>query len=87
MEVDAMKNGRDSGFNYWKLNYKKKFFRTLWMVPVTIFLTIQMILSGGSSQSTLIFVPALFVILILQLLYTYFKWKNEIQTEGFNKDN
>ena len=82
-----MKNGRDGGFNYWKLNYKKKFFRTLWMIPVTIFLIIQMILSGGSSQSTLILVPALFVILIVQLLYTYLKWKNEIQTEEFKKGN
>ncbi|MDX1806370.1 MAG: hypothetical protein R3267_05055 [Paenisporosarcina sp.] len=73
-----MKNGRDGGFNYWKLNYKKKFIRTLWMVPVTIFLTIQMFMSGGSSQPTLILVTALFVTLIVQLLYTYVKWKNEI---------
>ena len=79
MEVDVLKNGRDGGFNYWKLNYRKKFIRTLWMVPVTIFLTIQMILSGGSSKPTFILVPALFVTLIVQLLYTYFKWKNEIQ--------
>lgn len=82
-----MKNGPDSGFNYWKLNYKKKFYRTLWMIPVTIFLTIQMLLSESSSQPILILVPALFVTLIVQLLYTYFKWKNEIQTEGFNKGN
>ena len=87
MEVDAMKNGRDGGFNYWKLNYKKKFYRTLWMIPVTIFLTIQMLLSGGPSQPTLILVPALFVTLIVQLLYTYLKWKYEIQPEGFNKGN
>lgn len=82
-----MKNGRDSGYNYWKSNYKKKFYRTLWMIPVTIFLTIQMLLSESSSQPILILVPALFVTLIVQLLYTYFKWKNEIQTEGFNKGN
>lgn len=82
-----MKNGRDGGFNYWKLNYKKKFIRTLWMVPVTIFLTIQVLMSGGSSQPTLILVTALFVTLIVQLFYTYFNWKNEIQTDGIKKGN
>jgi hypothetical protein len=51
------------------------------------FLTIQMLMSGGSSQPTLILVTALFVTLIVLLLYTYFKWKNEIQTEGIKKGN
>lgn len=46
------------------------------------FLTIQILTSGVSSQPTLILVTALFVILIVQLLYTYVKWKDENQTEG-----
>lgn len=77
-----MKNGRDRGFNYWKLNFRKKFIRTLWMIPVDIFLIIQLLISDASTQITLILIIALVLTQIAQSVYTYMKWKSETQNEG-----
>ncbi|EPD53307.1 hypothetical protein HMPREF1210_01038 [Paenisporosarcina sp. HGH0030] len=75
-----MKNGRDGGFNYWKLNYRKKFIRTLWMIPVVIFLSIQLFVLDIQSNFSVFLLVLLIVTLIVQLIYTYFKWKSERQT-------
>lgn len=81
-----MKNGCDSGFNYWKLNYRAKFIRTLWMIPVTIFLSIQLYVMDMPSNFSVILLVLLIVTLIVQLTYTYSKWKSERQNKVL-KDN
>ncbi|MCZ8537171.1 hypothetical protein M9R32_08270 [Paenisporosarcina quisquiliarum] len=74
-----MKNGRDGGFNYWKLSYRKKFIRTLWMIPVAIFLSIQMIVMDIQSNFSVFLFVLFIVTFIVQLIYTYIKWKSETQ--------
>ncbi|MGB3261989.1 hypothetical protein [Paenisporosarcina sp.] len=74
-----MKNGRDSGFNYWKWSYRKKFIRTLWMIPGAIFLSIQMIVMDIQSNFSVFLFVLFIVTLIVQLIYTYIKWKSETQ--------
>ncbi|KEF35829.1 hypothetical protein M670_05005 [Schinkia azotoformans MEV2011] len=60
---------------YWKLTYKEKFYRTLWMIPLII-------LSHFIPEKIFVFVPkSIFLILIwiiftVQLIYTY-KQKNK----------
>ncbi|MFB5089386.1 hypothetical protein PGC35_19710 [Psychrobacillus sp. PGGUH221] len=76
-----MKNGRDSGFNYWKMNYRTKFIRTLWMIPVAIFLSFLLFVMDIPSKFSVFLLVLLLVTLIVQLIYTYIKWKSERQTE------
>lgn len=77
--VELVKNGRDGGFNYWKLSYRKKFIRTLWMIPVAIFLSIQIIVMDIQSNFSVFLFVLFIVTLIVQLIYTYSKWKSETQ--------
>ena len=76
-----MKNGRDGGFNYWKLNYRKKFIRTLWMIPVAIFLSIQLFVMDIQSNISVFILVLLIVPLIVQLIYTYIKWKSDSESK------
>lgn len=80
--MELVKNGRDGGFNYWKLNYRKKFIRTLWMIPVAIFLSIQLFVMDIQSNISVFILVLLIVPLIVQLLYTYIKWKSESESEN-----
>jgi hypothetical protein len=77
--VVLVKNGSDGGFNYWKLSYRKKFIRTLWMIPVVIFLSIQLFVLDIHSNFSVFLIVLLIVTLIVQLIYTYIKWKSETQ--------
>ena len=80
--MELVKNGRDGGFNYWKLNYRKKFIRTLWMIPVAIFLSIQLFVMDIQSNISVFILVLLIVPLIVQLLYTYIKWKSESESKN-----
>ena len=79
-----MENGRGGGFNYWKMNYRTKFIRTLWMNPVAIYLSIQMFVMDIPSKFSVFLLVLLLGTLIVQLIYTYIKWKSERQTETHN---
>lgn len=72
-----MKNGRDGGFIYWKLNYRKKFIRTLWTIPVVIFLSIQLFVTDFPPRLGMFLWVLLVITLTVQLTYTYVKWKSE----------
>lgn len=59
---------------YWELSYKEKFYRTLWMTPLNIIThfmpeKIFVLLPKAS------FLVGVWLIFILQLIYTYKKWK------------
>ena len=74
-----MRNGTDQGFElvYWKLSYRRKFIRTLWVSPLILF---PFFLPADNS---FIGVPRegffwiFIVILLAQAWYTYGKWKKE----------
>lgn len=72
-----MRNGSDKGFIYWKLNYKKKFIRTLWMIPVGVLVILLLFATSASTQTITILSVIFFVVLLIQLIYTYSKWKKE----------
>ena len=74
-----MKNGRNSGFIYWKLNYRKKFIRTLWHIPICIIAIIVLLTSELPELEKKIWIMALLISLPVQLLYTSFKRRKKIQ--------
>ena len=73
-----MKNGRDKGFNYWTLNYRSKFIRTLWMIPFSIIAIILVIIADFPLQLVIASSLLLIVTLLGQLIYTYVKWQQEL---------
>lgn len=67
----------DKGFEliYWRLSYRRKLIRTLWMIPFGI---LAIILTWMAWQSIWITVIATVVIVItemVQTLYNYKKWR------------
>ncbi len=77
----TVENGRKSGFIYWKLNYRKKFIRTLWHIPICIIAIIVLLTSEVPELEKKIWIMALLITLPVQLIYTYLKRRNEIQQE------
>lgn len=63
--------------NYWNLSYKEKFKRTIWMIPISAFLIIQMFIIDFPLRITYFFSMALILVGGSQLIYTYRKWKKE----------
>ena len=74
-----MDNKVDKGFEvfYWKLSYRRKFIRTLWMIPflvaiIIIFFVLQTNITYAVAVSII-----LLIIFFVQLIYNYKKWKHE----------
>ncbi len=68
-------NKKDKSINYWKMNYKGKFRRTLWFIPIVIVLCFLTPLFMG--RFWLIYDIILIIVLVWQLWYTYNKMKYE----------
>lgn len=70
----------DKGFclNHWNLSYRRKFIRTLWIgfffngVFFIAFLRLQ-----SKSNLPLVFVTFGELLLIFQVVYNYYRWKQE----------
>lgn len=73
-----MRNGTDQGpeFAYWKLSYRRKFLRTLWVTPIIFlpFVLPEGYVAGVPRDAFLWIFLALFLV---QAAYTYKKWKEE----------
>jgi predicted PurR-regulated permease PerM len=71
----------DEGFCwvYWKLSYRRKFIRTLWMTPFVIaviaFILFVQPYTWLSHTIPVIMSIVLVVIYVIQLMYTFHKWK------------
>jgi amino acid permease len=75
-----MKNNKvDKGFEiiYWKLSYRRKFIRTLWMTAVCVVLMIFVWITGDRTIINRVMPIASIILCCIQLLYTYIKWKKE----------
>ena len=70
--------------NYWKLSYKEKFKRTIWMIPICAFLIIQSFIIDVHLIITYGFSIGLILVGSIQLIYTYQKWENEEGTHPTN---
>lgn len=62
---------------YWKLSYRRKFIRTIWMLPIFAILIILRHITFQSSVQTFAIVVLIFILLLAQAVYNYKKWKNE----------
>ena len=74
-----MRNGTDHGFElvYWKLSYRRKFIRTLWVSPIILFpflLPPDYSFFGVPREGLF---GIFLVVLLVQAWYTYGKWKKE----------
>ena len=68
---------------YWKLSYRRKLIRTLWMIPVWIMINIVIYKEFPAYSYARIIGVILFLPVFIQAAYNYKKWKNEIaQEEG-----
>lgn len=75
---DRLKNDNDKGFKYWwELNYKGKFIRTLWMIPIAVIAIILLFITDLPTYIIIMISVLVIIILIMQLIYTYTKWKKE----------
>lgn len=73
-----MRDKVDKGFvlNYWRLSYRRKFITTLWMIPVCI-CAIVLLWIKLSTTSAMIWTAIVVLTEIIQLIYTFNKWKSE----------
>jgi len=62
-------------FNYWHLSYRKKFHRSLWMIPFAFgfFLLPSDLIYFGLSRNAL--TAIIFIFLLAQSGYTFYRWK------------
>jgi hypothetical protein len=72
-----MANKVDKGFElrYWRLSYRRKFIRTLWMIPFLLAAIILIFVSPLKIVYAVVVSIILLVIFLIQLIYTYKKWK------------
>lgn len=69
----------DKGFSlsYWKLSYRRKFIRTLWMLPVCLIALVLIYLLDPAATSVLGILVIALIASVIQLVYNYVKWKAE----------
>lgn len=84
-DMNTASNKKDKSIIYWNMNYKGKFRRTLWMIPLVIILCFLTPLFMGSFW--LIYDIILVAILLCQLWYTYNKMKLEEKTSNEIDEN
>lgn len=63
---------------YWKLSYRRKFIRTLWLIPVYAVVIAGFCRENGVNIFTGIIGIVLFCGMVIQAVYNYIKWKQEI---------
>jgi hypothetical protein len=78
-----MRGGCDRGFcvTYYKLSYRRKFIRTIWMFVIGVALIAGLLFMRPAAlqKPVYVFVPAtiLTLVFVLQAGYTYSKWQAE----------
>ena len=73
------KTDRGIELRYWKLSYRRKFIRTLWLIPVSVIIIIGIYKEAQSYVFTGIIGVVLFIAVFIQAVYNYKKWKKEIE--------
>lgn len=69
----------DQGFAlcYWKLSYRRKLIRTLWLIPVAMITLFCFHTKVQSYFWTCLLAAAFAILLLIQAIYNYKKWKKE----------
>ncbi len=60
---------------YWKLSYRRKFIRTLWMFPIAGILVICFHKTFQSKIWICVVTTIILIMLLIQSIYNYKKWK------------
>ena len=73
----------DKGFEfvYYNLSYRRRFIRTLWLIPVEC---LVLVLIGNVFEFKVILILAIIALLVgafIQATYNYKKWKEESSSE------
>lgn len=66
-------------FCYWNLSYRRKFIRTLWMLPAFVIVMFFLHITFKSYLLTGVTGAVLGITFIIQAVYCYRKWKAEEQ--------
>ena len=74
----------DKGFciSYWKLSYRRKFIRTVWMTPFAFLLFLFPANYKFLNMNRAVFFVFILVLGMSQAMYTFYKWK---KSEAPNK--
>ena len=72
-------NKVDKGFEllYWKLSYRRKFIRTLWLMPIGIIISANIFNRGNLLFINRIIPISIVLANLIQLSYNFNKWKEE----------
>ena len=74
--MESNKVDKGSEWCYWRLSYRRKFFRTLWIqaifIPMILFLIYK-------DRIAIVMVPI--IIGLFQLIYSYLKWQGIKKTK------
>lgn len=73
----AKKIDKGFAFIYWKLSYRRKFIRTLWMSPVIVITILGLQLVCDSSLFIRVIEIALVLSFVIQAIYNYIKWRTK----------
>lgn len=83
------KTDKGSEMIYWKLSRRRKFIRTLWMIPISIAILVFTFIYGysryGSFTLAIILAILMLILLPTQVIYTYKQWKKEEENEKSRK--
>lgn len=85
MKKNAEKVDRGFELLYAKLSWRRKFIRTLWMLPIGILCLLGLWTQAARFESVylaLIFTPLMIGVWIWQAIYTYRKWKAGEQNQN-----
>lgn len=75
-----MKNEKvDKGFElvYWNLSYRRKFIRSLWVLPISIGFAYLFTILFEEKTIGLFFAILVILTEVSQIIYTYYKWQKE----------
>lgn len=73
---DKPKKDKGFTFNYYQLSYRRKFKRTLMMLPIaTVFILLIYFVTDWTSFVKVMFAVFLLVLFIGQTIYNYYMWK------------
>ena len=67
---------------YGKLSYRRKFIRSLWMIPGTISAVLLVWRINYDTVTKIIWSILLIIIHIIELIYNYLKWKKDESTQN-----
>lgn len=63
---------------YWKLSYRRKLIRTLWLIPIGVFVLVEFYKEFGVNPFTGAIGILIFSTIFVQAFYNYKKWKKDM---------